>query len=63
MDTVESVKAKIGAKIKELEGLKKRIPRKCGEVVHNIPVELWVKIEDLEEEIEELQKELKDGKV
>lgn len=58
MDTVKIVKAKIEAKTKELEDLKKKIPRKCGETVHNISVELWLKIEELEEEIEKLKKEM-----
>lgn len=60
MDTVEAVKAKIEAKIKELGDLKKRIPRKCGEVVQNIPAGLWLKIEELEEEIEQLRNDIKE---
>jgi polyhydroxyalkanoate synthesis regulator phasin len=60
MDTVEVVKAKIEAKTKELEDLKKKIPRKCGEAVPNIPVKVWLKIEELEEEIEKLKQEIQD---
>ncbi|MCM8757564.1 MAG: hypothetical protein NC900_05145 [Candidatus Omnitrophica bacterium] len=48
MDIVKIVKTKIEAKIKELEDLKKRLPRKCGGVVHNIPLELRLKLEELE---------------
>lgn len=62
MDIVKIVKDKLEQKIKELEGLKKRLPRKCGETVYNIPLELALKIEELEEEIEKLEKELKMAK-
>lgn len=58
MDTVESVKAKIKTKTRELEDLKKMIPRKCGEFVRNISAELWSKIEDLEDEIKRLKNEI-----
>ncbi len=47
------------AKIKELEDLKKRLPsykdRECGVIKHNDSVELWERIEELEEEIEALK--------
>lgn len=56
MDIVKVVKAK------ELEDLKKRLPRKCGEVVQNIPLELGLKTEELEEEIEGLKRELRMAK-
>lgn len=59
MDIVEIVRNKLEQKIKELEDLKKRLPRKCGEVVQNIPLELGLKREELEEEIERLKEELK----
>lgn len=58
MDTVEVVKAKIAVKTKELEDLKRKIPRKCGETAHNISAEVWLKIEELEEEIEKLKQEI-----
>lgn len=35
------------------------MPRKCGEMVHNIPLGLGIKMEELEEEIEGLKRELK----
>lgn len=60
MDTVETVKAKIEAKAKELESLKKKIPYKCGESVHNMPLELAIQIEELEIEIERLKEGIKE---
>ena len=49
----------IEAKIRELEDLKKRLPsykdRECGVIKHNDSVELWERIEELEEEIEALK--------
>lgn len=58
MDIVKVVKAKLEEKAKELEDLKKRLPRKCGEAVYNVPLELGLKVEELEEEIEGLKREL-----
>ena len=44
---------------KELEDLKKRLPtykdRACGQMVHSDPMGLWLKIEELEAEIERLK--------
>ena len=49
----------LAAKIRELEDLKKRLPsykdRECGVIKHNDSVELWERIEELEEEIEDLK--------
>lgn len=58
MDIVKTVKNKLEEKIKELEEMKRRIPKKCGESVPNISLELALKMEELEEEIEKLEKEL-----
>lgn len=58
MDIVKAVKYKLEEKIKELEDLKKRLPRKCGEAVQNIPLELGLKMEELEEGIERLMRQL-----
>lgn len=45
---------------KELEDLKKRLPtskdKACGQIVHSDPIGLWLKIEELETEIERLKK-------
>lgn len=61
MDTAEIAKA-IEIKTKELEDLKKRLPsykdRSCGKFEHNDPAFMWIKIEDLEEEIERLKQKL-----
>lgn len=62
MDIVKTVKAKIEEKIKELEDLKRRIPKKCGETVHNISLNLALRMEELEEEIEKLKEMLKMAK-
>lgn len=52
-------KEDLEAKMKELEDLKKRLPsykdRECGVIKHNDSVELWERIEELEEEIEDLK--------
>lgn len=52
-------KEDLEAKIRELEDLKKRLPsykdRECGVIKHNDSVELWERIEELEEEIENLK--------
>ena len=44
----------------ELEDLKKKLPtskdKACGQIVHSDPIELWLKIEELETEIERLKK-------
>lgn len=58
MGIVETVKAKLESKIKELEDLKKRLPLKCGDTVHTVPLELALKMEELEEDIGRLKKEL-----
>lgn len=60
MDTVETVRAKLETKLKELEDLKKRIPRKCGELIQNIPPQVYLKMEELEEEIGKLRDTLKE---
>lgn len=62
MDTVETVKAKLEKKIKELEEMKKGLPKKCGEAVPNVSLEAALKMEELEEEIEKLREELKMSK-
>ena len=53
------MKEDLVSKIKELEDLKKRLPsykdRECGVIKHNDSVELWERIEELEEEIEALK--------
>ena len=59
MDTVKTVKEKLEIKLKELEEVKKKIPKKCGDTVSNTPVSLAIKIEELEEEIEDLKDKLK----
>ena len=63
MDTAEIVKA-IELKTKELEDLKKRLPsykdRKCGKFEHNDPASMWVRIEEMEEEVEALKEKLKE---
>jgi hypothetical protein len=55
MDIAEIAKI-IEAKTKELEDLKKRLPsykdRQCGKMEHGDPAAYWIKIEELEEEIE-----------
>lgn len=57
------IKEQLCAKIKELEDLKKRLPttkdKGVGQIRHNDPLSLWVKIEELEDEIERLRQELK----
>ena len=62
MDIVRTVKIKLEEKIKELGDLKKRIPKKCGEIIQNIPLNLALKIEELEEEIEKLKGVIKMAK-
>lgn len=63
MDNIESVKAELEKKLEELEKLHKRThtPKddKCGGRHHRDSTELWIEIEELEEEIEELKKRLK----
>jgi len=63
MGNIENVKAELEKKQEELEKLHKRThtPKddKCGERHHRDSAELWIEIEELEEEIEELKKRLK----
>lgn len=64
MDTAEIART-IEAKTRELEDLKKRLPsykdRLCGKIEHSDPASYWMKIEELEEEIEGLKARLKAG--
>lgn len=62
MDIVKIVRAKIEEKIKELEEIKKRLPKKCGESVPNISLGSALKMEELEEEIKKLREGLKTAK-
>lgn len=61
MDTAEIARI-IEAKTKELEDLKKRLPsykdRQCGKMEHGDSASSWMKIEELEEEIEALKQKL-----
>ena len=61
MDTAELAKI-VEAKVKELDDMKKRLPsyrdRKCGKFENNDPAAMWIEIEELEAEIEELKKKL-----
>ena len=59
MDIVKTVKERLETKIKELEEIKKKIPKKCGEMIPNLPVSLAIKIEELEEEIKSLKDKLR----
>ncbi|MFH1996286.1 MAG: hypothetical protein ABIJ27_04720 [Candidatus Omnitrophota bacterium] len=56
----EDIKARIEAKEKELEELKKKLPtskdKRYGGVVHQDPSGLVMKIDDQEAEIEELKR-------
>lgn len=62
---METIKDKIEAKTKELEDLKKRLPtnkdKTVGQIKHGDPLSLWMRIEELEEEIEGLKQEEKRG--
>ena len=64
MDTAEIVKI-IEAKAKELEDLKRRLPsykdRQCGKMEHGDSASSWIKIEELEEEIEAMKQRLASG--
>ena len=61
MDTAELAKILEG-KAKELKDLKERLPsyqdRKCGKFEHNDPASMWIEIEELEGEIEDLKQRL-----
>ena len=65
MDNVNSVKAELEKKQKELEKLRKitHTPKddQCGGHHHRDSAELWINIEELEYEIEDLKKRLKDA--
>lgn len=64
MDTAEIAKL-VEAKTKELEDLKRRLPsykdRQCGRIEHSDPASSWMKIEELEEEIEAWKQKLISG--
>ncbi len=64
MENAESVRAELESKQKELEQLKKRThtPKddKCGGGHHRDSADLWIQIEEVEEEIEVLKKRLND---
>jgi len=64
MENTESVRTDLEKKEKELEHLKKKahMPKDdiCGGRHHRDSAELWVEIEELEEEIEVLKKRLND---
>ena len=63
MDNIKNVKAELENKQEELGKLHKRAhtPKddKCGGHHHRDSAELWIEIEELEEEIEKLKKRLK----
>ena len=59
MSVSDNIKQELALKLSQLEELKKRLPsykdRQCGVIKHNDSVELWERIEELEEEIEDLK--------
>jgi len=59
MSALNITKHELALKLSQLEELKKSLPsykdRQCGVFKHNDSVELWEKIEELEEEIEDLR--------
>ena len=62
MENAENVRSELEKKQKELEQLKKKshTPKddRCGGGHHRDSADLWIQIEELEEEIEELTKRL-----
>lgn len=65
MSAPRNIKQELALKLSQLEELKKKLPsykdRQCGQLKHNDPVSSWVKIEELESEIEKLKEEALDG--
>ncbi len=63
MENVESIKTELEKKQKELEQMQGRLhtPKndKCGAGHHRDSADLWIQVEELEEEIEKLKKRLK----
>ena len=61
MSVSDNIKQELALKLSQLEELKKRLPsykdRQCGVMKHYDSVELWQRIEELEEEIENLKKQ------
>lgn len=59
MGVSDRIKQELALKLKQLEELKKSLPsykdRQCGVFKHTDSVELWEKIEELEEEIKDLK--------
>ena len=59
MSVSDNIKQELALKLSQLEELKKSLPsykdRQCGVFKHNDSVELWERIEELEEEIEDLK--------
>lgn len=59
MSASDKIKQEIALKLSQLEELKKSLPsykdRQCGVFKHTDSVELWERIEELEEEIEDLK--------
>jgi len=61
MSVSDNIKQELALKLSQLEELKKSLPsykdRQCGVMKHYDSVELWQRIEELEEEIENLKKQ------